>query len=206
MLFSDYYYQEKDYELNFALAEHWNVYTLVEGYLVDVSTKDFKNLTKRFQRVMKAKVDRVDFSGDKDEMSVKELKIIPFKGTKTILFNAIVNGSTDKEYKTVLSFEGVEYFDEKKRGAITVKYKGNDFHFKKLNGKQDLKSRCNCPDFRFRAAEADRRVKGLITVPKFPRYIPKGTGAPVNPRQIALLCKHLWLLYDHLKQKKYLVR
>ncbi len=58
----DYYYQEKDYENSLMLSEKWNVYTLIEGYLVDVSLKDLKRSTKRFEKIMAAKADREENS------------------------------------------------------------------------------------------------------------------------------------------------
>ncbi len=209
--FKTYYWQEKSLEENLILAEKWSVYTLVEGYLVDVSLKDLKRSTKRFEKVMKAKADREENSKTHD-MDVLKVDIIPFRGTKTVLFNGEVSSSglsqrTPDKYKTVISFERVNFFDDKKPRAVTVEYKNRDFFFERLDAsKLDIKVRCGCSDFRFRAAEADRKVKGLITVPKFPRYIPKGTGQPVNPRSIPMLCKHLILFWSYLQDKKYIRR
>ncbi len=92
LTFSEYYYSEKDYENKLLMSEDYGTFDLLRPFLTEISLNKLKSDTAKFQRVMSARVNRIDFSGDKAKMSVKSLSIVPFKGVKTILFNAIVDG------------------------------------------------------------------------------------------------------------------
>ncbi len=210
MLFSEFYYEDKAYNHFLQFTEEWGTFEMFRPFLCEVTSAELKRSTEKFQRVMKARANMEE--NGKRNNDVLELKITPFAGVKTILFNAVVESSgqspnTPDSYKTVMSFSKVEFVDKNKRGSIAPKvtYKGTDYFFKKLSmDKNDVLVRCGCPDFYWRFSDQLQSKKALVRIPKFPKKIIKGVRPPVNPKDIPGICRHLYSLISHLRAEGYL--
>lgn len=105
-----------------------------------------------------------------------------------------------KSYDTVIYLSGIEMANEETPNAISIKsVDGSDFNiipFKLMN--TQLEVNCGCLDFYYRFAVWNDKHKSLYGDPP-PPYRKKTNRKPVNPKQIAGLCKHIIALFDEIK-------
>lgn len=116
--------------------------------------------------------------------------------------------SSANKYDTRMFFEGVEYLDAEAQGGNTFAFQsqdGQDFIITPVGyTSTDVKVSCSCLDFYYRFAVWNQRDGSLFGRPPEP-YVNKTTDRePVNPNQIAGLCKHLIALTDELRRERFL--
>ena len=126
-----------------------------------------------------------------------EIKITPYKGTKSLLMRTIINSDSGKQYQTSIMFTRVKYVDDIEDvddpNSIVefMASDGEEYAIERIDlKKNDVKVRCECLDFRWRFADYNASKKALYGR-KPPPYVPKGNRPPVNPNHVPGVCKHL---------------
>lgn len=144
--------------------------------------------------------------------------IIPYKGTKSVLFQGSCFGRTQKSiHKTNLLFSGVEIIEENSSMTdetrpnlidyIKVEHKRKTYYIQKIDPrKHGLTVRCTCADFFYRFAWYNHE-KGALYGPKPRPYrrVPGSTRPPQNPGHFAGMCKHIYNLYSFMRASGYTV-
>lgn len=169
------------------LKTHWTAKTLFD------STIKFKGWRKNYSK-----------SGE-----IKSFKIIPYRGTGSVLFTQLVKGISQApdNHKVVIMFSGIKYAKEKFKGCIEINYKGHTYYCEKPSlNKHTIRVRCSCKDFYFCFSLWDY-IERAIVGPKPKKYIrktppPSRGGRPyVNPDHIPGFCKHAFNFLKYLKSK-----
>jgi hypothetical protein len=140
--------------------------------------------------------------------------IIPYVGTKSVLFQGSCNGLTQRAiHRTNMLFSGVDIIKRDPNSTeedkpdlnkyIEVTYKGDLYYIEKPNPRVHLLSvRCTCADFFWRFAWADH-IRGCLYGPAPRPYRRPRVKPPVNPRNIPALCKHVYNMYSFLRASGY---
>jgi len=122
-------------------------------------------------------------------------QVIPYKGTKTLLCQAVCNGETvEAEHVSNIQFLNIKFFDEPPSDGEygTVEYKEEKYYYVKPTLENDVKIRCSCPDFTYRSAYWAWKAKVIFGgMPKPYKRKTKGKRKPVNPLRIPFSCKHI---------------
>jgi len=138
---------------------------------------------------------------------VTEIKITPYKGTKSLLVRGIVNSDSGKQYQTIIMFTRIKYVDDiddvNDIDADTVDFtanNGEEYKIERINlNTNDVKVRCECLDFRWRFADYNAANKDLYGR-KPPPYVKKTNRGPVNPNKVPGVCKHLIKTFEVLME------
>lgn len=129
---------------------------------------------------------------------VSQMKIVPYVGTKSILFKGVVKGSTGKTYDTNIMFKRVNFVtdvdDVDDLDKDVVEFVANDgetYYIERIDlGKHDLSCRCNCLDFKWTFASHNSKTKDLYGRAPAP-YKPKTDRPSRNFNDKPAMCKHL---------------
>lgn len=126
-------------------------------------------------------------------IEIKEIRIIPFVGMKTLFLKALVQNE-ENQYSPIMLFKGVNY---NKNDAKLMASDGKIYDLEKLSFETtDVLLRCNCEDFFWRFNFTNHTDKSLYGT-KRKKYESKG-GAPANPLKKPGMCKHIMKLYQSL--------
>ncbi len=126
--------------------------------------------------------------------------IIPYKGTKSLLFHYKHRGLTQAKniHNVYILFTGVDFLDKLPDKAyskdyIEIKYDDEIVYARKPHlNKNNIFIRCSCYDFYFRGSYEAWLHKYLYG-PKPKKYIRKTKNyPPVNPKHIPMMCKHIY--------------
>lgn len=136
--------------------------------------------------------------------------VIPFVGTKTILFQAECFGQTvDATHVTQIQFSGITFFDTlpedgEHENIKEIDYKGETYYYVKPDINTQCTVRCSCPDFVYRFAWYNFKHKALFgAMPKKYKRKTK-TRPPVNPGHHPGMCKHIFQLQSYLRVHDYI--
>ena len=161
-----------------------------------------------FQSTIKFKAWRKKYS---KPGQIKLARPIPYRGTASVLFNALIKGVTQypDDHRVVIMFSGLKFAKEPFKGCIDVEYKGHTYYVEKPSlNKTTIRVRCSCKDFYFCFSLWDYMQRAIVG-PKPKAYKrktppPSQGGRPyVNPDHIPGLCKHVFWLLQYLKSKGY---
>jgi hypothetical protein len=132
------------------------------------------------------------------------IAIVPFVGTKTLLFQAKCFGETvHGEHMVNIQFSGVNYSEEPNSSYKEIEYKGEKYWYERPTLKSEVTVRCSCPDMTYRFAFANIKARCWFGGrPK--KYIKKTKRPPINPDNIAGMCKHLVGLQGYLHFHDYI--
>lgn len=159
--------------------------------LLDLTKKYFPN---RFKYAPEAKT------------RLSRLVYTAFAGTKILSVRGEVKGlSTNKTYKVILVFQGVDFAKEKDRKhKVPVDVgKGKKRYIKPLNAGHDIRIRCSCPDAYFTSLYYAWK-SGNLYGRKPKKYVRKTTWWPErNPWHEPILCKHLISVLERVRKSKY---
>lgn len=142
---------------------------------------------------------------------IKMSKPIPYRGTASVLFSALIKGVTQypDNHKCTIMFSGLKFAKEPFKGCIDVEYKGHTYYVQRPSlSKNTIRVRCSCKDFYFVFSYWDY-VNRAILGPKPKAYKrktppPSQGGRPyVNPDKIPGMCKHVFQFLQYLKAKGY---
>lgn len=121
------------------------------------------------------------------------VKVVPFIGTKSVLFHFNSRATSGKtSWDVFFFFSELEITVESQgKSFMKVTYKNEDHWIEKPSMKKTpLRVRCSCPDFRYRFAPWNEK-EGAIYGGKAAKYTKK-TNRPVqNPQHTPGMCKHL---------------
>ena len=109
--------------------------------------------------------------------------VLPFVGTKTLLFQGDCRGETESPNTHVVNiqFSGLEYSDTptEKDDFKKIDYKGEDYYVRKPDLHTNCTIRCSCSDFTYRWSYADW-LKRVLFGSKPKKYI-RRVGAKPRP-------------------------
>jgi len=128
---------------------------------------------------------------------VDQIKITPYKGTKSLLIRTVVRSDSGKKYDNQIMFKRVTFVDDidqvENEGDI-VEFTASDgetYYVEKIDmNKIDVAVRCNCASFRWDFARRNPKDKTLYGSTPAP-YKPKTDRPPRNLNNVSGLCKHL---------------
>ena len=138
-------------------------------------------------------------------------KIIPFAGTKIILFQLSMAGVTQKNVRHQVNvlFTGIDIKREPTDGYIKISDKTGDYWYSKPSANSStIRYRCTCKDAYFTWLIWDFK-QGAIFGDK-PRPYKRLTPLPPkgypyrNPDEIPGACKHFFNSIKHLQANKYI--
>lgn len=144
--------------------------------------------------------------------NIKMAKPIPYRGTASVLFNALIKGVTQypDDHRVVIMFSGLKFAKEPFKDCIDIEYKGHIYYIEKPSlNKTTIRVRCSCKDFYFCFSLWDYLQRAIVG-PKPKAYKrktppPSQGGRPyVNPEKIPGLCKHVFWFLQYLKSKGYI--
>lgn len=134
---------------------------------------------------------------------ISSVQIIPYVGTKSVLFTGEITGSSGRGYKMVMMFSDIKFHD---KGRVTVEYKGDTYKFDQIKAdKNPVKVRCSGSDFVFTFAYYNRKYSALYG-PRPKTYTRKTKDRPPrNPHETPGICKHLYYFLGQLVSNGYVV-
>lgn len=133
--------------------------------------------------------------------------VIPYKGTKTLLFQATCHGETvDGIHVVNLQFNNIKYFDTPpENGDIKeIEYKGEKYYFVRPTLENDVLARCSCPDFYYTFAYWNWKNKCIFGGMPKPYKRKTKNRKPRNPEHLPGICKHIYQLQSYLRTHDYL--
>lgn len=162
------------------------------------------NLIELYDSTKKLSMRRADYAQNTN-WNLKN--VVPFMGTKTLLFQAECFGETVNGIHVVnVQFSGLKILEELPENADYKKitYKDVDYYVERPTLETKCSVRCSCPDFYFTWAFYNHKNKALFgSLPK--KYIRKTTTRPPrNPLKVPGICKHIFQLQSYLRVHDYL--
>lgn len=180
------------------------------------ATLNFNDIYRMMVKKMPGKtVNRKD---PRDLEGAERIRIIPYRGAKSVVFRCKVMSSTRrKKYNVVIQFLDVEFAPANTKQVPVgsewtfVEYEGAKYYFKKPSFfKNPVRIRCSCPDFKQRFAWPDRAAKCLAGGPpaQYRRKTPPPPkGRPyVNPDNVPGMCYHIYRVAKDLEKWTTLMR
>lgn len=164
------------------------------------------NLIELFESTKKLADWRGEGYGQNSSWNLKQ--VIPFVGTKTLLFQAECFGETVKGIHVVnFQFKNINFYEKenlpKDKDIKEIEYKGDKYYFEKPSLTTECTYRCSCPDANYTWGWADFKAKVWFGNP--PRkYVKKTNRKPKNPDLIPGFCKHGFQLQSYLHVEGYL--
>ncbi len=128
-----------------------------------------------------------------DEVEIRSVSFTPYRGVRTLfLKGAARNENTGKEYSPIILFKRVSYHDSRDvRGLVEIAASdGRVYLIERLNPRNNVLVRCNCPDFYWRFNYEDKihqNLWGRMRAKYEALYNPGSS----NPLQLPGMCKHL---------------
>jgi hypothetical protein len=161
------------------------------------------NLIELYDSTKSLSMRRADY-GQNSDWNLKA--VIPFQGTKTLLFQAQCFGETvHGEHIVNIQFSGLKYVDEPKDADVKeIEYKDEKYYVQRPTLHTNCTVRCSCPDFYFTWSYWNFKNKALFgNLPK--KYVRKTTTRPErNPKHVPGICKHIFQLQSYLRVHDYL--
>lgn len=172
---------------------------------------DVNNLTQNTNNFLPVSTKRQNAT---DPISITQMEILPYVGTKTLNIDAIAHSPNTKpaqyrkpgdkaftDYNTKVIFNQVTYEPESTDTNISFVAKdGNEYHMQPIElNTNTVRVNCNCLDFywRFKSYNAkDQSLAGRAPPP----YKPVSNRGPSNIKRVPGLCKHLLQTIEALKQ------
>ena len=132
-------------------------------------------------------------------VNIRNIKFIPFAPSNALQVNCD-SQSNGHNYKTFISFDGVEYQHEPANNTIAVQGTDNETHnIVPISIAQDhVKLDCTCADYRFRFAQQHFKNQSAVNTPP-PAHVPTTDRPPVNPLNVLGACKHIIALENKLR-------
>jgi hypothetical protein len=122
-----------------------------------------------------------------DPIRIVDLSIVPYKGMKTIYFKGLAQNE-GREYNSIILFKTVSYDSQSPNTIRIIADDGLEYVLDKLSPAiNEVKMRCNCPDFYWRFNFYDHLDTSLYGK-KRTKY--KGNYR-INPKEMPGMCKHL---------------
>ena len=132
-------------------------------------------------------------------IQVTRMELSPARESQTLIIQSEVNSNGNK-YAPKMQFDSVIYEDGDQ--ADNVSFTASDqeeYHIIPIDLKKaNVKLHCNCLDFYWRFSNQNHSAGSLDGNPP-PAYQKKTDRAPVNPRNVPGVCKHLLKLAIQLK-------
>lgn len=142
-----------------------------------------------------------------------ELKgVVPFVGTKTLLFQLQCFGETvEAEHVVHIQFNNIKYFNEEDlteppdgKTVKEIEYKGESYYLIPPTLKTNCTVRCSCPDYYFTFSYWNYKTKNQFGGPP-KKYVRKTkTRPPRNPNHHPGICKHIFQAQAYLHTHGYL--
>lgn len=134
-----------------------------------------------------------------DTIVIEQLKLIPFKGVKTLFVKGLARNN-GKKYECIMLFKNINYKEKRENKVIEIMTSSGTSEFlEQISSKEnDVLVRCNCADFYWRGNYSNHLDKSLFGRKRI-KYESKGLFS-VNPENEPMICKHLIKLSKALKE------
>ncbi len=169
-------------------------------FLTEESTyKDLESQTLSFNPASLKRQNSID------PIRVNQLKIVPYIGTKSLMFNGVIKSDSGKTYDVTITFYDIQFSPADTRDTVTFKASnGKEYTINKIGSNtNNVRVRCNCSDFYYRFAWYNADDSSLHG-PRPKPYVRKTTTRPpVNPDHTPGFCKHIMKVFLALRDANF---
>jgi hypothetical protein len=176
-----------------------------EGLLQEAKKKKW-TAQRLYASTVRFKKWRSNYSSSRTRTLVK---VIPYVGTKTVLFHFESKGLTVRAtHQIFIAFHEIEVLDTPKAGYIEIEFRNEKYWMEKPDMyKTPIRVRCSCSDFFFSFGLWNFQEGALFGGRPRPYRRKTKTFPPRNPKHIPGVCKHLfnallWLQTNNYTSQK----